>query len=491
MNILIIQQRNWAIKFGTFLSDKLKDKGHNIGCISVKKSTHNYLLNIGYTKNIWSHDEVIDDPKKYISKCNFSLDEMSDYLNINSVWELIQSQRNLVKDYNKKYYYSFKQSVTDQYIEYYIKSCFGMINEIFETFKPDIVISPVLNSFLHAMLNLYCEKNNTPIFGTTDSKVDDINIFTNSYLDNKGPFIEYLNQIREGNIKINYDDLREEKKFVKNKILELKSINKIDISQKITFNYLLNQIKMLIRSFKFKKNILGSTQDLSNPIIFFRDFFLKHYYSYKSKSFLYDNLDELNNFAFMPLLLQPEENIDLVSTRFNNQIETARLIAMSLPADMQLVIKDHPYMIEKRPTSYLEKIKHLPNVKIINSSIPNWKIFEKAKIVIATSGTSVFEASILDVPIIQLGNLGTIRMLPNVYHHNDIKNIKEKIKNVLKNQIDREGNYKKMLEYVHAAFVKGQKYNLWDDQILKNISLKESLFNNYCKEIERLTKYKV
>ena len=64
MNILIIQQRNWAIKFGTFLSDKLKDKGHNIGCISVKKSTHNYLLNVGYSKNIWSHDEVIDDPKK-------------------------------------------------------------------------------------------------------------------------------------------------------------------------------------------------------------------------------------------------------------------------------------------------------------------------------------------------------------------------------------------------------------------------------------------
>ena len=50
----------------------------------------------------------------------------------------------------------------------------------------------------------------------------------------------------------------------------------------------------------------------------------------------------------MPLLLQPEENIDLVSTRFNNQIETARLVAMSLPANMCLVIKDHPHMIEKR-----------------------------------------------------------------------------------------------------------------------------------------------
>ena len=49
------------------------------------------------------------------SKCDYNLDEISDYLEISSVWELIQSQRNLV-DYNKKYFYSFKQSVSDEYI---------------------------------------------------------------------------------------------------------------------------------------------------------------------------------------------------------------------------------------------------------------------------------------------------------------------------------------------------------------------------------------
>ena len=74
-----------------------------------------------------------------------------------------------------------------------------MIDEIFKTFKPKIIITPVLNSFLQAMLNLYCDKNNIPIFGTTDSKVDNINIFTNSFLDNKGKFIDFLKQIREKN----------------------------------------------------------------------------------------------------------------------------------------------------------------------------------------------------------------------------------------------------------------------------------------------------
>ena len=227
------------------------------------------------------------------------------------------------------------------------------------------------------------------------------------------------------------------------------------------------------------------------PFTFLRDIFYKHLYNYKSKTFIYDDLNNLKNFAFMPLLLQPEENIDLVSTRYNNQIETARQVAMSLPADMNLVVKDHPYMNEKRPTSYLEKIKFLLNVKLINSRIPNWRIFEKTKIVIAASGTSVFEASILNMPIIQLGDLGTIRMLPNVHHHADIKNLKQKIFDVLKKKINEKDSYKSMLEYVHAAFEKGLKYNMWNDKIINDSKLKKQLFNSYCLEIERLTKLKV
>jgi lipid A disaccharide synthetase len=148
-------------------------------------------------------------------------------------------------------------------------------------------------------------------------------------------------------------------------------------------------------------------------------------------------------------------------------------------------------MNTKRSPSYLEKIKHLPNVKLVSSSIPNWKIFEKTKIVIATSGTSVFEASILGMQTIQLGNLGTIKMLPNVHHHSDLKNIRQKINEILNQEVDKNKNHKRMLEYIHAAFKKGQKYDLWNNNLQNNINLKKELLENYCKEIERLTKLKV
>ena len=57
------------------------------------------------------------------------------------------------------------------------------------------------------------DKNSILYLSTTDSKVDNVNIFTNSFLDNKGQFINCLNQIREGKIKIDHNNLSNESLF--------------------------------------------------------------------------------------------------------------------------------------------------------------------------------------------------------------------------------------------------------------------------------------
>ena len=493
MNILIIQQRNWALKFGIFLAKNLFDKDHKVSAITVKKSTHNILKNKKFIYPIWSHDEIFENSRMYSKKYNFSLSEISDQLGINSVWELIQSQRNLVKSYNEKYFYSFKQSASDEYIENYIKSIFGMYHDIFNEFKPDVVISPVLNSFLHASLNLFCKKNTIPIIGTTDSKVDGINIFTNSYLDDEGSFFDYLKSIRINQTKIESPDFKNTEILIEKKIKELKSVDYIQDVEKITLRYIFSVVRGFLRSFRFNKKdyLFGSSGDLSSPCVYIRNLFFKHLYSYKSKNFKYNKLKDINNFAFMPLLLQPEENIDLISTKFNNQIETARQVAMSLPADMTLVVKDHPHMSNKRPTSYLDKLKYLPNVKLIDCRIPSWKIFEKAKIVIATSGTTVFEASILNKYTIQLGKLGTIRMLPNVFYQPNLNLLKATIEKILKNKINKDQTKLEMVQYFYAAIKKGIKFNMFDENVTKDENKKKYLIKEYFCEIERLTGKKV
>ena len=78
-------------------------------------------------------------------------------------------------------------------------------------------------------------------------------------------------------------------------------------------------------------------------------------------------------------------------------------------------------------------------------------------------------------------------MLPNVHFHNNLSNLKEKIKDILKIKIDEKESHERMIEYIHAAFKKGIKYNMWDDLILKKPEVKEELFNCFYSEIERLT----
>ena len=82
-------------------------------------------------------------------------------------------------------------------------------------------------------------------------------------------------------------------------------------------------------------------------------------------------------------------------------IELARQVAMSLP-NMTLIVKDHPGMFGFRNPKYLNKIKNLPNVKLVDYSINPNEILKKTKIVIASTGTVLFEAAIRKVPAIQL-----------------------------------------------------------------------------------------
>ena len=492
MNILIIQQRNWASKFGIPLSKFLKGKGHNLSAITVKKSAYNEVIKNNINDYVWSHDEIVNNPKLFLNEHdNTTLEEISDFLQINSVWSLIQSQRNLVKSYKKKYYYSFKQAVSDEHIELYIKSCFKLYNEIFIKFKPDIIISPTLNSFLHASLNLFANKNGIPTLAVTDSKVSKISIFTNSYLDNQGKFYDNLRRINQGKSSINNEIMSKAETFIKEEKKKLKLKININKKQKINFRYLRLVFKNFIRSFKYseKDYPLGPTQDLGGPMIFIRDLFYQHYYDSASSNFKYNDLDKIKNFAYMPLLLQPEENMDLISTEFNNQIETARQIAMNLPSDMTLVVRDHPDMHNKRPPSYLKKIQNLPNVKLIDYRISNPSVLQKTKIVIAASGTSIFEAAILEVPVIQLGKLGTTQNLPNVTSHSEIKSLKEKVKTVLNSKIDKYDYFSKLKNFIYAANQFGIQYNkngAWENS--ENTIL-ELFYEEFYKEIIRLTNF--
>ena len=64
--------------------------------------------------------------------------------------------------------------------------------------KPDLIIAPNFVALQHIMFNLYARKMGVPMIGFTDSKIRGINLFINSYKEDRGLFFERLKELENG-----------------------------------------------------------------------------------------------------------------------------------------------------------------------------------------------------------------------------------------------------------------------------------------------------
>lgn len=495
--ILIFQQRMWGINIGHFLAKKLQEEGCKLAALTLKKTTHNFFINQKEVKYeyIISNDEVMAKPKEYLKGDIFSLQEICETLGIDTIWPIISTLRNHVRSYKDKYYYGFKQNIPDEEIIDYVMAVFKYIKNLFNDFGPDIIIAYNFGTLPHIMFNLYAKKRGVKMFGVTDSKIRGYHIFSYHYHNNEGDFWSRVDELNTGKADSknhskanNYiKEFRENFKKPKNfDLFEKESDKKISLLKKIKhelFPY--KQILLwYLRgpSKNYLKN-LGISIDYKPPRIILRDHYCHKKYKRFMEKFIYYPLDKVGKYIYFPLQIQPEATMDVMAPYFNNQIETARQVAMSLPDDYTLVVKEHPAMVGLRPPSYIDKVARTPNVKFIDYRISSEEVLKKCALVISPNSTTIAEAAFLNKPAIQLGDLGTTLKLPNVFKHTDMTTLTAKIKEVLKADLNND-NYEKRLEnYVTAAFDTGFDINYSDIWSKGRTDYLKALWDVYRKEV--------
>lgn len=496
--ILIFQQRGWAINIGHFLAKKLQDEGCRLATLTLKRTTHEFILNQTEVKYdlIINNDEIMSRPKDYLRGEIFSLEEICRELGINSIWPLVSTLRNHVRSYKDKFYYGFKQNVPDEEIIDYVVAVYKCIKDIFEKFEPEIIIAPNFVSLPHIMFNLYAKKRGIEMITITDCKVQGVYIFSYNYQDSEGSFYERVDAL---NNKIAETTNRERaKKYISEFRQKFKvpdymdgatnSLRRKTFQQKIR-HLLSPYYHILMWYIKRPINVLeniGITTDWRPPKIILRDHYCQNKYIKFMDNFNYYPFKKVKKFIYFPLQFQPESSIDVAAPFFSNQIETARQIAMSLPDDYTLVVKEHPAMVGLRPPSYIEKVDRTVNIKLIDYRISSEEVLKKCDLVISPNSTTLTEAAFLKKPAIQLGNLGTTLKLPNVFRHTDMTTLVKKIKEIL--DVDLEtAEYERRLEnYVSAAYDVGMEMDyigIWEKGKKEEL---EFLLDIYKKEIEKI-----
>ena len=142
----------------------------------------------------------------------------------------------------------------------------------------------------------------------------------------------------------------------------------------------------------------------------------------------------LGNYIFFPLHAEPEIAITNYGRFYQNQIEVIRNIALQLPSDFKLLVKEHPRNIGRRSSGYYKKILDIPNVDFVDFYLPSIEVVKKSRMIIVISGNIGFEAVLLGKPVISIGDT-PYNMLPKtmVNHLDGIKDLYKEINSTIKN----------------------------------------------------------
>ncbi len=491
--VLIFQQRGWAINIGHFLAKKLQEEGCKLAALRMKRTTNKFVVNQKDVKYslIIDNDKIMGEPDEYLDGDSYSLKKICNELNIDTIWPLVNTVRNYVKSYGDKYYYGFKQNTTDKVIVDYIMAIYKFIKIIFNDFQPDIIITPNIISLPHIMINLYAKNIGIKMIAVTDSKIKGYYIFSHHYQDKDSAFYDRVdalnnNQIESKNIEKAKEYIREFRETFKNPDYVVKNKKKLTLIKKIRFE--LSPYKQVLRWYikgpsKNYLKSMGITLDYKPPKIILRDHYCHKINKRFVENFKYHSFEKVKKFVYFPLQFQPEATIDVMAPYFCNQIETVRQVAMSMPDDYVLIVKEHPGMIGLRSPSYTEKIVRTPNVKLIDSRISSEKVLKRAALIISPSSTTIAEAAFLKKPAIQLGDLGTTQKLPNVFRHTNMTTLPKKIKEVLMMNLETKEYEKKLENFVSAVYDTGFDFKymtVWEKG--KGDSM-ENLWKIYKKEI--------
>jgi len=110
-------------------------------------------------------------------------------------------------------------------------------------------------------------------------------------------------------------------------------------------------------------------------------------------------------YAVYFLHVQPEITVEGMAFDYQDQVNTLRNILASLPADMDLVVKEHSPMLGFRSLEVYNQLAHMPGLIVAGTNEDSHELITHASVVVTLTGTVALEAIMYGIPAIVLGSI--------------------------------------------------------------------------------------
>ena len=110
------------------------------------------------------------------------------------------------------------------------------------------------------------------------------------------------------------------------------------------------------------------------------------------------------SFIYFALHVEPESSTMYLTPDHTNQLYVIEALAKRKPLHMDIVVKEHPNMVGRRPAGFYKKIRNMPGVYLVDASVPSPEIIAASKLVATITGTVAWESILIGKPVVVVGD---------------------------------------------------------------------------------------
>jgi hypothetical protein len=110
-------------------------------------------------------------------------------------------------------------------------------------------------------------------------------------------------------------------------------------------------------------------------------------------------------FVLFPLHLEPEATTLVFAPYWDNQVALVENVAKVLPLDRKLYVKEHYSAIGRRRPGFYDRIRRLPNVRLITPHADSHDLIQRADAVVTITSTVGWEALLYECPVLTFGEV--------------------------------------------------------------------------------------
>ncbi len=111
------------------------------------------------------------------------------------------------------------------------------------------------------------------------------------------------------------------------------------------------------------------------------------------------------SYVLFAMQVEPEVSTSVFAPYCTDQVGVVEDIARGLPVDTVLYVKEHPVMMGRRSVKDYQRLKRVPNVRLLAAGLSTSHLISGAAAVVVITSTVGWEAVVQDRPVIVLGNV--------------------------------------------------------------------------------------